>query len=80
MPEKAAEFQGLTKAIVTWNTDTLNSLEDHPFILVDVHHISDRLKHLIRPDNVHYEAPMYNVAMMLDLNIILRGASLCPEF
>ena len=80
MPEKANEFRGLIKAIDVWNRDTFNSLEDHPFILVDVNHVSDKLKHLIRPDNVHYEAPMYNIAMMLDLNIILRDTNMCKEF
>jgi hypothetical protein len=29
---------------------------------------------------VHYEAPMYNIAMMLDLNIALRGVTMCDEF
>ena len=70
----------MIKAIDVWNKDAIDSLEEHPFILVDVNHVSDQLTHLIRPDNVHYEAPMYNVAMMLDLNIILRGTEMCDEF
>jgi hypothetical protein len=80
MPDKASEFRGLDAAITVWNTDTHERLKSHPFTLVDVNHVSNRLRSLIRPDNVHYEAPMYNIAMMLDLNIALRGVTMCDEF
>lgn len=80
MPEKAEEFRGLAAAIDTWNSDVFTTLAKHPFVLVDVNHISDRVKNLIRPDNVHYEAPFYELAMMLDLNIVLRGVHMCNEF
>ncbi len=80
MPEKAAEFQGLAAGIDIWNGDVHSTLAKHPFVLVDVNHLSDRLRNLIRPDNVHYEAGFYSVAQMLDLNIVFRGVTMCDEF
>jgi hypothetical protein len=84
MEEKAATFNGLAAAIDAWNDDSLDVVgagsAPSPFTLVDVNTVSDALTHFIRRDCVHFDPPLYAINLRLDLNIVLRGMTMCPEF
>lgn len=79
--DKAQTFRGLHAGIKNWNKDAKQVLGSKPaMVLMDLYVLSERMKHLIKKDHVHFMPPMYEAALTFDLNVMFGNVDMCREF